>query len=204
MGQTAANFRRNLIKKMARRAAAIVRPLIPSRTLRRALRISQPQEITKTKEESALDALFSGPRPSTVSRLSVHLTIAHYWALYVHDGRAGFGPLRAQVLVWFRNPRDDPRHKGTTDYPVRAADIRRLTREEFYEGVKINRALGSKDNPFPYMVIAKWRGGDRPHRFFSEGLAGLGSKLTPLVETEMDRFIRSNLFSDTDKVTARF
>lgn len=184
MGQTAENFRRNLLLKMARRAAAIARPLIPSRTLRSALQISQPQ--------------------GKLDRLVVALTIAHYWALYVHDGRGGFGPRRARVLVWFRNKADDPRTSGGKNYPVREGDIKRLTYEQFRHGVRMNRLHGSPDNPFPYMIISYRKDGDKAHPFFSGGLAGLDDKLAPMVKQEMDRFIQSNLFSDSDKITLKF
>ncbi|MCP4897872.1 MAG: hypothetical protein GY906_12945 [bacterium] len=183
MAQTAETFKRNLIQKMARRAAAIARPLIPSRTLRKALQIKYVR--------------------SGVQIFRAYLVIPHYWALYVHDGRGGFGPRRARVLVWFRDPRNDPRTDGATNYPVREGDIRRLTRSEFYHGVAMNHRHGTPDNPMPYMVIAKWRGGDKPQPFFSEGLANLNEVMTPLVTREFIKFIDTNLFSDADRADLR-
>ena len=182
MAQTVRQFKKLLIRKMARAAYNKAKPLIPSRTLRNALHI---------KYKEAGDSYIA------------YLQIPHYWALYVHDGRAAFGPRKAQVLVWFRNPRDDPRTSG--GHPVRAADIRRLSKDEFYEGVRRNRAMGATPgNPFPYMVIARWRGGDKPVPFFSEGLSDLYKIVDPIVYAAYREFIRSNIFSDVDSVVGRF
>lgn len=56
----------------------------------------------------------------------------YYWAVYYHDGR---GPIRARPghkLVYFRNIDQDPRVPNRR-YPVRATDIRRLTKSQFYQ-----------------------------------------------------------------------
>lgn len=98
---------------LARMGAEIVRPHIPSKTLQRALEIRT-----------------AAPRTSRGVRRVLY--IDHYWAVYVHDGRrAPFGPgLPPSFLIWFRNPKDDPRlNNGVT--PPRAAQLRHLTYEEF-------------------------------------------------------------------------
>lgn len=55
-----------------------------------------------------------------------------YWAVYYHDGR---GPVRARPghkLVYFRSPDLDPRIPNRR-YPVRASEIRRLSKSQFYK-----------------------------------------------------------------------
>ena len=70
------------------------------------------------------------------------IRVPHYWARFIHDGR---GPSpgasgTGKILVWFRNPKDDPRLPGGK-YPVRRSDIRRLTRGQFRKWSRINQRI---------------------------------------------------------------
>ena len=78
------------------------------------------------------------------------LFIPHYWAVYYHDGRGGFGPKSARKLVFFDDPRDDPR----APTPERQAQVRRLTRAEYEEGLRRNalRRAAGFTRPFMYVV----------------------------------------------------
>ena len=51
------------------------------------------------------------------------LHVPHYWALYIHDGRgpAPGGGAGDKILVWFKDPANDPRYPGGI-YPVRLSD----------------------------------------------------------------------------------
>lgn len=68
------------------------------------------------------------------------LWVPHYWAIYVHSGRGEAGPVSSTYLVWFRNPKDDPRYPGGR-YPIRREDVRRLTKEQFKEWAAKNREI---------------------------------------------------------------
>lgn len=119
-----------------------VKPLIGSRTLREAVRL-------------LVD----------VSEGRAELYIPHYWALYYHDGRKGVRPILAQKLVFFDDPRDDPRLAG--GYPERDFDIRTLTRDEYEAGLEENKrrrdaGLG------PFMFVVDSTGPAAAHPFFDQ------------------------------------
>jgi hypothetical protein len=99
-------FQIELARKMAERLATRVRTTIGSETLRRAL-------------ETRVVVLPSG-------EIGADLFIPHYWAIYYHDGRGPVRPVNGKFLVYFARIEDDPRVAGGRDYPVRAAQIRRL------------------------------------------------------------------------------
>ena len=68
------------------------------------------------------------------------LVVPHFWAAYIHDGRGPVRPDTAKVLVWFRNPNDDPRLKAGLS-PVRASGVRKLTKAQFQEWSAVNRGI---------------------------------------------------------------
>lgn len=119
-----------------------LRPAIGSRTLRAAL--------TSSKD---------------FNNLRGALTIPHYWAPYYHDGSRSFGPRRAKWLVWFVNPKDDPRTNYGTKYPVRESDVKRLTKEQFRQGRLRNRIRQGRGLP-PSMIVRKFHAGYKSHPFF--------------------------------------
>ena len=70
------------------------------------------------------------------------IRVPHYWARFIHDGR---GPSpgasgTGKILVWFRDPKDDPRYPGGI-YPVRRSDVKRLTRGQFRKWSRINQQI---------------------------------------------------------------
>lgn len=161
-------FVQQVLGRVADLAADRARPLIPSETLAEALRI------------------VAGDEPSTV-----FLEIPHYWAVYVHDGRGSFGPRRAEWLVWFRDKLMDPRTNFGTHYPIREADIQRLSKEQFQYGLELNRQARARGERVP-MIVAKFQ----PRimqgvPFFSDGLAEFSSEAAPLIKEEFESFLES-------------
>ena len=139
-------FIQRVLDRICELAVDKARPAIPSSTLRDAL------------------AVVAGEDENTR-----YLSIPHYWAIYVHDGRGAFGPLKSDYLVWFRNKLDDPRTNYAKQFPVREGDIRRLTREQFnycLELNKLDRAAGLR----PRMVIAKFQPKIQEGSFFFSNL----------------------------------
>lgn len=130
-----------------------VRPKIRSRTLRRALNRWIP-----TDQQG-------------------YIQIPHYWALYVHDGRGTFAAPPGKYLVWFRNPKDDPRLRGGVT-PVRAADLRHLQPSEFYHWLRENAIARAEGRDPPMVVTRAVRKGVPPARFFENdgGMAGFAAK----------------------------
>lgn len=172
-----------LIDALSRRAEQIVRPQIPSTTLRNALRRA-PLDITGRKAKGGL-------------------FIPHFWAVMVHDGHRSFGPKRARFLVYFVNEADDPRKPN----PERAADVRQLTKEEFDAGIAENRRLEQLNpggGPMQHMIVVKTPEG-RPARvgpsrgtfFFTRVEDRVADEADEIVFSRFDRFVRANVPSET-------
>ncbi len=69
------------------------------------------------------------------------IRVPHYWARFIHDGRGPSpGAAGSKILVWFRDPKDDPRYPGGV-YPVRRSDVKRLTRGQFRKWSRINQRI---------------------------------------------------------------
>lgn len=82
--------------------------------------------------------LAAGLRTLELSDRKGKINSPHYWSKFYHDGR---GPSRGNpILVWFRNPRNDPRNRGGK-YPVRESDRRRLTKAEFQKWSRVNQGI---------------------------------------------------------------
>ena len=144
-----------------------VQALIGSRTLREALRLIVEPQIGQAT-----------------------LFIPHYWAEFYHDGRAGFEAQAGRVLVFFADPDDDPRLEA--GYPVRAADIRRLTREEFNDGLAENEARAS-DGRAPFMFVLRSVGPAGPHPFFDQLALGAAERMEQLAEFVIDSYVQDNV-----------
>lgn len=78
-------FFNKLTNTLGRLASAKARPQIPSRTLRRALIVIR------------------------ISDREVKMNITHYWAVFVHQGRKSKRLAGNRFMVWYRNPKEDPR-----------------------------------------------------------------------------------------------
>lgn len=131
-------FARDLARVLAEDARRSIAPRIKNDVLREALRVESLKN-------------------------TASLFIPHYWAVYVHDDRGPFGPRRAQLLVWFADPDDDPRLRG--GYPVRYRDVRRLTKEQFQFGLRENaRRLNAGQGP--YMIVKRYEPSTRRGEFF--------------------------------------
>lgn len=178
------------MRAVAERARRRVTPQIPSRTLRASL-------------EVRLDEI--------VGTMTAVLSVPHYWALYVHDGR---GPISKQkgFLVFFRNPHEDPRLAG--GYAVRAAQIRHLSRTEWKAGLERNRRhIAAGGDPFDAPMIVVWKrngvskvGPAAGAFFFTKGMAGfLEQEAAPEINTRFDRHVQQIIDNGLhEQATARF
>ena len=113
-----------------------------------------------------------------------------YWAVYYHDGR---GPIRAKpghVLVYFRDIDQDPRVQGR-NYPVRASDIKRLTKAQFYAYLK---------DPSRGMIVRDSVGPAEGDPFFLRAQEALSRQVGPLIEDNLHQAMRDELgeFFDFD------
>lgn len=129
------------------------------------------------------------------TELQARLFIPHYWAVYYHDGRGGFGPKDATFLVYFPNPQDDPRLPAGRS-PERASELRRLTKAEFYRGLSENTRRRKAGLP-PFMLVIKNEDGSPgsvgpapAHPFFTEGMAGFALEADDLTYPIVDDYVQ--------------
>lgn len=169
-----------IAEMIALQARDRVLPQIESDTLRAALEI-----IIETASDGA--------------RARLH--IPHYWAVYYHDGRRGFSAPAGGFLVFYEDARDDPRLKGGR--PVTEADVRHLTKGEFVEGLKCNRAR-KLAGEVPFMHVVKSVGPADPHPFFTDGMVGFSEEVAPEVFREFDAYMRSVARETSEKRSAKF
>jgi hypothetical protein len=167
-----------LLRLYGEEELALVRPLIGSTTLRAAARLI-------VDAQAGVASIF----------------IPHYWAVYYHDGRAGFSAAGGRVLVFFADPDDDPRLEG--GYPERATEIRRLTRDEFYDGLAENERRKA-DGEGPFMFVVPSVGPAPAHPFFDQLQVGAVERMDQLAFFALDSFVQENLDEEgPQKATAR-
>lgn len=160
-------FKQRLYEQIGRIAKVIARQAIDSETLKDSLMI----ELRPTSDQ-------------------IIVGVPHYWAIYYHDGR---GPIRAKPgrwLVYFKDPAEDPRIAN--GYPVRAADIVRLTREQFMEGL----ARGQ-------LIVTKSVGPADPHPFFTDGMHSLSGEIGPVAANMLGEMLLAAVLSEKDKAEIR-
>jgi len=124
------------------------------------------------------------------------LGVPHYWAVYYHDGR---GPSLARpnlFLIWYWDPRDDPRHHG--NYPVRAVQIRRLNIpwEQLLQDVEDGKAVIARMSP-------RSGGSVRGKHFFDRGLHGFFRRSTPEAQKTFRRVVRQEVPEAFERRTVR-
>lgn len=179
----------DLVRQLTVLAASWAKPKIPSKTLRNAL------------EQLVPGAVRSG-------RCKGGLYIPHYWALYVHDGRGAFSAPKGHYLVWFRDPRNDPR-LANGETPARARDLKYLTKEQFLFWLERNIEAREAGLDPPMIVRRAVLRGTRGSYFF-ENDGGMFSfaryaqeKVAPFVQARLTDEIR-DLLDVRDKATGRF
>lgn len=96
-----------ILARAGRAGLRRVKPKIPSKTLRRACHYTP----------TIGDAGFSRGK----------LHIPHYWAVILHNGRKEIRTTGRKLLIWYKNPAEDPRWAGRAT-PARYADRDRFQR----------------------------------------------------------------------------
>lgn len=159
---------RRVLEELGQRELALVQGRIGSRTLRNALRL-----IVNESEERA------------------DLFIPHYWAVYYHDGHGRVSPITARKLVFFDDPNDDPR----APTPERESQVRRLTREQYEEGLRRNQERAERGlRPFMYVVDST--GPSRPRPFFQQLERGAARRADAIVPRVFERELLRQLADD--------
>jgi len=152
---------RRVLQEIGERELRRVRKSIGSRTLRAAIRL-----IINESEERA------------------DLFIPHYWAVYYHDGRGPVRPVNARKLVFFDDPRDDPRLRNGR--PVRESEVQRLTREQYQEGLRRNAERAARGGR-PFMYVVDSVGPAAPRPFFTQLEQGAAKRADDVVLRTFER-----------------
>ena len=115
---------------------------------------------------------------------TAHVIVPYYWAIYHHDGRRAIDLTgKDGYLVYFSDPKNDPRTDGTKRYPRTRSEVKHLSKAQFRAGLEENakrRAAGGE----PYMIVTKKVGPADGTFFFSEGLREFPDKAARIVQEE--------------------
>ena len=162
---------RLVLEALGERELARAKRIIGSRTLKAAVRL-----IVDESEQRA------------------DLFIPHYWAIWYHDGRGRVSPVNARKLVFFDNKNNDPRIRGGR-LPVTEAQVRRLTREQYREGLRINQERAARgQRPFMFVVDSVRK--SRPRPFFDKLSVGASKRADAVVLSVFERELLRELDSD--------
>jgi len=162
---------RRILEALGEQELARARRLIGSRTLRAAIRLIIDE-----------------------SQQRADLFIPHYWAIWYHDGRGRVSPVSARKLVFFDNKNDDPRIPGGR-LPVTEAQVSRLTRDQYREGLRINQERASRGQR-PFMFVVDSVGPSRPRPFFRELEQGAAERADAIVFKVFEDELLSEIDSD--------
>lgn len=100
---------------------------------------------------------------------SYRIVFPQFWAIYYHNGRDAITAAPGKFLVYFPDPRNDPRLKA--GYPTLKKQVRHLTAAQFAFGVKMNKKLEKQGRgTMAYMVFTRHVGPARAHPFIKEAL----------------------------------
>ena len=171
-------FKRRLARRLALAAQRRARP-----------------KVARASDTLARNMIVSTQRiPGARGDVAGKVSIPHYWALYVHDGRRPFR--KQKFMVWFRNPRLDPRLvNGKT--PKRASQLRSLTRAQWLAAVRLrDEWIKQGGDPFdaPVIITKAVRKSTKATPFFGnapgEGMFGFIDDTHRIARAEMSRHVR--------------
>jgi len=118
------------------------------------------------------------------------LNVPYYWAEWYHNGRKAIykGPSDG-FLIYYKDPKQDPRIKN--GYPVRASDVRRLSKGEFKRDRKagkliVTKSVGPTKRNYPFFA-------DKSVKGTAGGMEGFDTKVDNLAKKETDNYITEKL-----------
>lgn len=125
-----------------------------------------------------------------VNRDKLIIYSIYYWARWVNDGR---GPVTAppgKVLLFYEDPRDDPRIRS--DYPRKPEKVKNLTKRQVQKGFEEEK-----------LIAAEAVGSAPALRFLEDGIrktrAELPGKLKELIQKDVRKLLRRS----RNKITVR-
>lgn len=162
-------FKGSLLQLLGEHARDRARRECPSRTLRRSMAVLVDPKLGECR-----------------------VSVPHYWAVYYHRGRGPARARRRKFIVFFKRKIDDPRTDGGKNYPVRASQIRRLTKAQFRSALAANK-----------IVVVRAVGPAKGVPFFDRGLKSFPVAADLVARAETTRFLRALGSSLSDKDTLR-
>lgn len=114
----------------------------------------------------------------------------YYWARFANDGRRRISLPQNQIMMFFRDPADDPRVQD--DYPRKRATRRRLTKQELRDAKERDEIIITRD-----VASAK------PLKFIQQGVALARKEVPKEVLSRIQGDVRRLLRRKTDKITVR-
>lgn len=139
-------------------------------------------------------------RPERGRGLDGILMIPHYWAVYAHDGRQSFET--EGFMVWWQNPRLDPRLRGFGGQtPPRRALLRRLTRAEFRRALEVRErhiALTGTAYGSPVVITQRIGRATRAAKFFDNqgGMQGTMEDAHRVAQPQVSKYVEDRLKQD--------
>lgn len=187
----------DLLDEIAKRGRRRLRRGTPNRILRRNL-----WKIVDRKE------------------LKAYLMFPHYWAFYIDQGTLGdikpnpsYRKYRNKsgryLMVWFVDPRDDPRTNGGTYFPFRLREVkrRRLSKRQFRKGLVENKARYDR-NPDGGTQQYMRMSGSLPKLpktdFVNKAMEGFDLEVQDLIRDRFEEHLRMNLRLPSFTEKARF
>jgi len=113
------------------------------------------------------------------------LNVPFYWSKAYHDGRDAIHLKDDRVMIYYKDPKDDPRlNTSFPNYPIRRSDRRRLLRSTI-----------SADQKAGKLIVTKKVGSTTGHPFFSDsgGMAGFDKELDRVASKECDIYVAKQL-----------
>lgn len=176
-------FQRRLLRALGRAAVKRVRPKIVS---------------YKGKPVRALQKAL---RAVVIDDTTLQLKIPHFWSVFVHEGRRIPVSSKFGVLIWFRDPKRDPRlDNGVTQ--VNESELRHLNAAEFKEARAENYEAQLQGRAPPVIIIPAGliRRATPPSPFFGNepggGMFGFDKQADQIVQDEFQHFALSSVRRD--------
>jgi hypothetical protein len=169
----------------------------PEKIVRKVLEAIGPKELERVRVTIGSSTLRNALRLIIVeSEARANLFIPHYWAVFYHDGHGTILPRKARKLVFFDDPNDDPR-LNSGESPERAADLRRLTEEQYREGLRRNRDRAARgERPFMYVVDSL--GPRKPTPFFEQFRRGAAARSADTIRNAFQEELLRQIFEDPE------
>jgi hypothetical protein len=144
-----------------------------------------------------LEVARSTRRSRAAFTIEARVRIPHYWAVYAHDGRKPF--VKGSYMVFWKDPRNDPRRgvKGTT--PRRRSSLRSLSREEFLRAWLVRQAwIEAGGDPYdsPVIITKQIRKRTPPTRFFENeggGMSGFREAAGRIAQKDFSEYVKMRM-----------